>query len=62
MIYVVLGYQDVCRNGNVEIYDIYGAFSTKELAQECVGHLTEELEYIDYFEIREVKLNEFGYK
>ena len=54
-VYVVLGYQD--------LFDgVYEAFSTEELAQECVGYLTEELEYINHFEIEEVNLDEFGYK
>ena len=61
-VYVVLGYQDLCENGNVECDDVYGVFSTEELALECISDLTEELEYMNHFEIREVILDEFGYK
>ena len=61
-VYVVLGYQDLCQNGNIECDGVYGVFSTEELAQECVGYLTEELEYMNHFEIEEINLDEFGYK
>ena len=61
-VYVVLGYQDLCQNGNIECDGVYGVFSTEELAHECVGCLTEELEYMNRFEIEEVNLDEFGYK
>lgn len=61
-VYAVLGYQDLLENGYVECDDVYGVFSTEELALECIGYLTEELEYMDHFEIREVMLDEFGYK
>jgi hypothetical protein len=60
-VYVVVGFQDVCQNGNLE-KDIYGVFSTEALATECVDELTDMLEYIDHFEIEEVGLDEFGYK
>ena len=61
-VYVVLGYQDLCQIGNIECDGVYGVFSTEELARECVGYLTEELEYMNHFEIEEVNLDEFGYK
>ena len=61
-VYVELGYQDLCQNGNVKCDGVYGVFSTKKLAQECVNDLKEELEYMNHFEIEEVILDEFGYK
>ena len=61
-VYVVLGYWDVNGNGTIECDDVYGVFSTEELAQECVGYLMEELEYLNHCEIREVPVDEFRYK
>ena len=61
-VYVVLGYQDLCQNRNIECDGVYGVFSTEELARECVGYLIKELEYMNHFEIEEVNLDEFGYK
>lgn len=61
-VYVVLGFYDKNENGNIECDDVYGVFSTEELALECVGYLKEELEYLNHCEIREVELDEFGYK
>ena len=61
-VYVVLGYWDVNGNGTIECDDVYGVFSTEELAQECVEYLMEELEYLNHCEIREVPVDEFGYK
>lgn len=60
-VYVVLGFQDKCDNESLD-KDIYGVFSTEELAVECVEHICEELEFLDHCEIESVELDEFGYK
>ena len=60
-IYIVLGFEDLYDNGNLE-KDIYGAFSTIELAKECMHNLTEELDYVHHFGIVAVQIDEFGYK
>ena len=31
-VYVVLGYQDLCQNGNVKCDGVYGVFSTKKIS------------------------------
>lgn len=59
LIYVVIGYQKVddrCYS------DIYGVFSTEELALECVRTITEELDFLSHCEIEGVPLDEFGYR
>lgn len=60
-VYVVLGFQNIYDNDSLE-KDIYGVFSSEELANECVNTITEELEYLDHCEIESVELDEFGYK
>lgn len=58
--YVVIGYQKM-DDGHYHS-DIYGVFSTDELAVECAGYITEELEFLSHVEIEEVPLDEFGYR
>ena len=41
---------------------IYGVFSTEELAKECISYITDELEFLSYCEIECVLLDEFGYR
>lgn len=59
-VYVVIGYEKQ-DNDNFS-KDIYGVFSTEDLANECVGYITEELEFLSHCEIEPVLLDEFGYK
>lgn len=60
-VYVVLGFQNIYDNDSLE-KDIYGVFSSEELANECVNTIIEELEYLDHCEIEVVELDEFGYR
>lgn len=60
-VYVVLGFQNIYDNDALE-KDIYGVFSSEELADECIHTISEELEYLDHCEIETVELDEFGYR
>lgn len=55
-VFVVTGLDDVGET------DVYGVFSTKELAEECYEHLKEELDYLTAVFIEEVKLDAFGHR
>lgn len=55
-VFVVTGLDDVGET------DVYGVFSTKELAEECYEHLEEELDYLTAVFIEEVKLDAFGHR
>lgn len=57
---VVMGYSDLCGNGNLEA-QLIGVFSTEELALECGNELV-ECGVIHHFEIEHPALDEFGYK
>ena len=59
-IYALVGYSDKCNNGNF-VGQIYGAFSTEELAREA-GDELKEAKIISYYEIECPKLDEFGWK
>lgn len=59
-VYVVMGYSDVCKNGNYE-GTLQGVFSTPELAQECGDELVEAKE-ISYYDIECPLIDEFGFK
>lgn len=59
-VYVVMGYSDVCQNGNYE-GSLQGVFSTPELAEECGKELV-EAEAISYYEIECPLVDEFGFK
>lgn len=59
-VYVLVGYEDVCMNGNYE-GSVYGAFSTEELAREAGDELV-EVGNIAYYEIEAPKLDEFGWR
>lgn len=58
-VYVVFGYDE--DNGTPNT-DIYGVFSTEELADECISYLMEELEYLICCYIEEVELDAFGHR
>lgn len=58
-VYVVIGWE--YEQG--EYYkEIYGIFSEKKLADECIGYIMEEIENLTYCEIEEVELDAFGYR
>ena len=57
---VVMGYIDLCQNGNYEA-QLMGVFSTDELAKECGDELV-EAEVVHHYEIEHPLLDEFGYK
>lgn len=59
-VYVVIGVEE--HEKGILNNEVYGVFSTEELAEECVSYLTEELEYLNHCEIERVLLDEFGYK
>ena len=59
-VYVVMGYSDICKNGNCE-GTLQGVFSTLELAQECGDELVEAKE-ISYYDIECPLIDEFGFK
>lgn len=42
--------------------EVYGVFSTEELADECASCITEELGFLSHCEIERVLLDEFGYR
>lgn len=60
IVYVVMGYVDICQNGNTEAV-LQGVFSSEALATECGKELV-ECGNIAYYEIETPKLDEFGYK
>ena len=60
-VYVVLGFQKLYDNDSLE-KDVYGVFSSEELAQECANTITEELDFLSHCEIEGVLLDEFGYR
>ena len=59
-VYVVVGVEE--HEQGIFNNEVYGVFSTEELAQECVGYITEELEFINHCEIIRVRVDEFGFK
>ena len=59
-LYVVIGYDDVCGNGNYEAI-LYGVYSTEQLARETAEELF-ELGNIHHYEIECPKLDEFGWR
>ena len=59
-IYVVMGYEDLCQNGNYEAV-LYGVYSTEKLARECGDELV-ALGNIHHYEIERPLLDEFGWK
>ena len=60
IIYVLVGYNDVCQNGNYE-GQVYGVFSSDELAREAGDELV-DLNNIAYYEIECPVLDEFGWR
>lgn len=59
-VYVVVGVEE--HEKGILNKEVYGVFSTEDLALECVGYITEELEFLNHAEIEPVLLDEFGYK
>lgn len=59
-LYAVIGYSDVCQNGNLQA-SLYGVFSTKKLTKEADDEL-QQISVVDYYEIEYPRLDEFGYK
>ena len=59
-VYVVIGVEE--HEKDIFNNEVYGVFSKKELAQECIQYITEELEFLNHCEIEEVLVDEFGYK
>ena len=59
-VYVVIGVEE--HEKGIFNNEVYGVYSTEELAKECISYITEELEYINHCEIERVLLDEFGYK
>ena len=59
-VYVVIGVEE--HEKDIFNKEVYGVFSTKELAKECIQYITEELEFLNHCEIEEVLVDEFGYK
>lgn len=59
-VWVVLGYEK--QDNDSLNKEIYGVYSTEDLANECVEYITKELEYIDHAEIERVLLDEFGFR
>lgn len=59
-LYVDIGYDDVCGNGNYEAI-LYGVYSTEQLAREAAEELL-ELGNIHRYEIESPKLDEFGWR
>lgn len=59
-VYVVLGYEK--QDNNNFNKEIYGVYSTEELAKECISYILQELEFVSDCEIEQVQLDEFGYR
>ena len=59
-VYVVIGYEK--EDNDSFNKEVYGVYSTENLAEECVAYITNELEFISHCEIEPVLLDEFGYK
>ena len=55
-IYVLVGYEDICQNGNYEC-KVYGTYSSKELAKE-VGNKLIKNTNVYYYEIEKTKLDD----
>lgn len=60
IIYVLVGYEDICLNGNFE-GQVYGAFSSEELAREAGDELV-ECSNVEYYEIECPELDECGWR
>lgn len=59
-LYVVIGCDDICHNGNYEAV-LYGVYSTEQIAREATEKLL-ELGNIHHYEIECPKLDEFGWR
>ena len=59
-VYIVMGYNDDNQNGSYT-GQVYGAFSTEELAREQGDELVES-EVIAYYELEVPKVDEFGWR
>ena len=59
-VYVVVGIEE--HEKDIFNKEVYGVFSTEELANECISYLMEELEFLNHCEIEPVLIDEFGYK
>ena len=64
-VYVVIGRQKKETPVLCDEYyddDVYGVFSTEELAEECCNTLTKELTYLECCLVEEVELDAFGHR
>ena len=59
-VYVVIGVEE--HEEGIFDNEVYGVYSTEELAKECISYITEELKFLNHCEILEVKIDEFGWK
>lgn len=61
-VYVLIGH-DTVNHGSIEEHrsEVYGAFSTEELAMEAGDELVES-GVIEYYTIEDPQLDEFGYR
>lgn len=60
VVYVVVGVEE--HEKGIFNKEVYGVFSTEELANECIAYITSELEYINHCEIETMNIDEFGYR
>ena len=60
VVYVVVGVEE--HEKGVFKKEVYGVFSTEELADECISYITSELEYLNHCEIEPISIDEFGYR
>ena len=59
-IYVVVGVEE--HNEGLSNKEVYGVFSTEELAEECISYISKELEFLNHCEIETIEIDEFGYR
>lgn len=59
-VYVVIGIEE--HEKGIYNKEVYGVYSTEELAMECISYITAELEFLNHCEIERVLIDEFGYK
>lgn len=59
-VYVVLGYEK--QDNESFNKEVYGVYSTEELAKECAACILKELKFLSGCEIERVQLDEFGYR
>ena len=59
-VWVVIGVEE--HEKGIFNKEVYGVYSTEELAEECVSYINEELDFLNHCEIERVLLDEFGYR